>query len=359
MFLLTQLFFAKLVKDVELLTQDIDLVVTDGSQLDLHDGFSIGHHHSHSSEKHLKIFGQFLSSGVTGIHSNEISYSVDNVDLDGFFGEPEFLDILFLGGSDTFDLTGDDGQDFQVDTVELVEASPNTGLHQSLEDLGHVFGSMLVSAVCDDDEDTESSSEILDGFSLTCSGRSCWGSSVEHGQSLGEGDVASISQGGDTESFLGSEELVRVLAVPISDGNDAVVHVLFPVDSGLFLPIKVGDVFAFDFHSQISLMHVDSNDGFDLLSFDGGREVFETHAGEEFHHLLDFSSLRLHSSFFVLGGSFESFSEFLSPHGLNSDQSDLRSVRLDEVSHLGNVDVGTLGTSSSDDVLEGFLHFVL
>ena len=218
---------------------------------------------------------------------------------------------------------------------------------------------MLISTISHDDEDTQGSSEILDSLGLTGTGRAGGRTSVEHTQSLSQGNVTTIGQCSDTETFLSSQELMGVHTVPISDGDHAIIDVLFPVDSGLFLPFEVTDVLTLEFHGDISMMHVDSDDSLDLLSFDRRAEVFQTHASEEFHHLLDFSSLGLHGAFLVLGGSFETFGQFLGPHGLHSDQSDLRSVALDEVFHLRDVDVGALRTGHSNDVLESFLHFVL
>lgn len=68
-----ELFLAKLVKHVELLSEQVDEFVTDGSELDLNDDFSIRHHHSNSSEQHLQVLWQFLSTSVSRVHSNEIA----------------------------------------------------------------------------------------------------------------------------------------------------------------------------------------------------------------------------------------------------------------------------------------------
>jgi hypothetical protein len=94
------LFLAKFVKDIEFLSQSVNSEVTHTSKFNLHDNLSVGHHHSDSSEKHLKIFGELLSSGITGIHGNEISDGVEDFNEDDFFREPEFFEVLFFGLGD-------------------------------------------------------------------------------------------------------------------------------------------------------------------------------------------------------------------------------------------------------------------
>jgi hypothetical protein len=69
-------------------------------------------------------------------------------------------------------------------TVELVEASPKSRLANTLENLGHVSELVLVRAVCDDDENTKSTTEIFDSFSLSSSGGTSWSTSVHHTESL-------------------------------------------------------------------------------------------------------------------------------------------------------------------------------
>ncbi len=104
---------------------------------------------------------------------------------------------------------------------------------------------MLISAIGNDDKNTQSSSEILDSLCFSSSCRSGGGSSVVHAQCLCQGDVTPIGQSSDAESFLGAQELVGIHAVPVGNGNHTVVLLLSPVNTGLFLPVEIVYVLAF------------------------------------------------------------------------------------------------------------------
>jgi hypothetical protein len=75
--LLRKLLLAKLVEHVKLLGEGIVGGVTDGGELDLHDDLTVGHHHRHGSELHLEIVGELLTTGITGVHRNEITAGSD------------------------------------------------------------------------------------------------------------------------------------------------------------------------------------------------------------------------------------------------------------------------------------------
>ncbi len=87
--LFRKLFLAQLVKHVELLTEQVDEFVTHRSQLNLDDDLSIGHHHCHSSEEHLQVLGQLLSTSVARVHGDEVADRVNDLNGAGFFGEHE------------------------------------------------------------------------------------------------------------------------------------------------------------------------------------------------------------------------------------------------------------------------------
>lgn len=158
MSLFGKLFLAQFIQDIEFFGKIININITNWGKFDFHNNLSIGHHHCDTSEKHFKIFWKFLTTSITGVHCNEITNGVNDFNIDNFFGEEEFTDVLFFGLSDWFDLTSNDGKHFKINTIEFIEASPDTGLAQSFKDFSHINGSMLIGAIGDNDENTKGSS---------------------------------------------------------------------------------------------------------------------------------------------------------------------------------------------------------
>lgn len=122
---------------------------------------------------------------------------MNNVDLDGFLWEPELLLVEFLSRGDGLHLAGHHGQHFEVNTVELVEAAPQARLAKSFENLGHVFGSVLISAIGHHHKYTQGTAQIFYSFGLTSSSGSSRGASIKHAQGLRQGNITTISQGRD------------------------------------------------------------------------------------------------------------------------------------------------------------------
>jgi hypothetical protein len=91
MSLLGELLLAKLVEHVELLGKGFVSLEPDGGQFDLHDDLPVGHHHTHTSEEYFQIFRELLSSGVTGVHGDEVTASKNEADRLGLVGEHELL----------------------------------------------------------------------------------------------------------------------------------------------------------------------------------------------------------------------------------------------------------------------------
>jgi hypothetical protein len=125
-----------------------------------------------------------LSTSITWVHCDEVSAFLDQDEWLWAAWELEVFGLLLLGLIDGFDLGSNDGEGSEGDSVELIEATPQSTLAQTLEDLSHILVLMLIRAVVDNDEDTESTTKILDGLCLTCSGRPGWGTSVQHTESL-------------------------------------------------------------------------------------------------------------------------------------------------------------------------------
>jgi hypothetical protein len=217
MSLLGELLLTKEVKHIELEGEGNIGLITYRGQLNHDNDLSVWHHHCHTSEEYLKVLWKLLSTSITWVHCDEISAGLDQNNWELLIWEHESLEIKLLSSSDRLDLGGDNGKSSERDSVELIEATPKSGLADSLEDLGHISELMLIRAVSDDDENTEGSSKILDGLCLTSSGWTSWGSTEKHVKSLGKGNVASIGKWCDTKSLLGSEELIGVGELDISD----------------------------------------------------------------------------------------------------------------------------------------------
>lgn len=157
---------------------------------------NVGNNHCARSEKGLKVLGQLSSSGITRVHGDEESNGGSESNL--LIEEEERVlggvGLLLSGGVEAvLDLGGDHREHFNGDSVELVEASPGSSLGETHEDLGHGKVVHLIRAVEHHNLETEGSSEILGGLSLSCSGGTGGSSSHRQVEGLSEGDVASIS----------------------------------------------------------------------------------------------------------------------------------------------------------------------
>jgi hypothetical protein len=78
---------------------------------------------------------------------------------------------------------------------------------------------MLIRAVCDYDENTESTTEIFDSFGLSGSRGTSGGTSIHHTEGLRECYVTTISKWSNAKTFFDTEELILVNEFDISDCN--------------------------------------------------------------------------------------------------------------------------------------------
>jgi len=158
--------------------------ITDGGKLYFHNNLSIRNHHGYTSEKYLQVFWKFLTTSITWVHCDEVSAFVDQDKWLWATWEFEVLGVLLLTLSDCVYLLGNHRECWEGDTVELIEATPQSTLAETLEDLGHILVLVLIGTVVDNDENTECTSKILDGLCLTSSGWSSWSTTIEHTKSL-------------------------------------------------------------------------------------------------------------------------------------------------------------------------------
>jgi hypothetical protein len=85
-----------------------------------------------------------LTTSITWVHCDEVSTSFDEHNWLLDIWEQEHLGILLLGGCDGLDLRGDHRESWKRDSVELIEATPETTLAETFENLSHVFVFMLI-----------------------------------------------------------------------------------------------------------------------------------------------------------------------------------------------------------------------
>ena len=91
---------------------------------DLADECVVGDHHCHRPEQRRQGVGQGGAAGVAGVHCDEHA----EAGVEGQLGTlEEKLGVAALQGElDGGDLLADHGQDFDVDSVEFVEAGPGS-----------------------------------------------------------------------------------------------------------------------------------------------------------------------------------------------------------------------------------------
>jgi hypothetical protein len=126
MSLFGKLLLAKFVEDIEFERELNEGIITYRGKLDHDNNLSVRDHHCDTSEKYLQVFWELLSSSITWVHGNEIGAGFDQDNWVLLIWEHEFLKIKFLGLSDRFDLSSDDRESSERDSVELIEATPKS-----------------------------------------------------------------------------------------------------------------------------------------------------------------------------------------------------------------------------------------
>mmetsp|Transcript_6230 Transcript_6230/g.12946 ORF Transcript_6230/g.12946 Transcript_6230/m.12946 type:complete len:386 (+) Transcript_6230:7525-8682(+) len=291
--LVGELLLTGRVQREELRRQDVEVGVSDGAHLHLLDDLEVRSHHRNTTEERLEVLRELLPSSVSGVHGDEEGTDGLKEDVLRVSGELEVLNALLLSVLDREHLLGDDGKHGKRDTVELIEASPESSLAESLEDLGAIGVLHLVGAVLHHNADAERVAQILGRLGLSSSSRTGGGTSEEHTERLGEGDVTLVGKGCNHETLLTAKVLVLVVEVDVGDGNDAstvVANIISgigpPVETGLLQPVEVvgvGNLLLLDEDSQlignVTLVDVNRNQRLYLLPVDLRAEVLQTPAG--------------------------------------------------------------------------------
>ena len=165
-------------------------------------------------------------------------------------------------------LLGNDRQHLQLNTVELVEASPCTGLRKTSKHAAHGLVVDTIRAVEHNDLACESFAKILHRLSFACSGRSLRSSAQVHGEGTGAGQEGAIRERRDDKTRLVSKVFVSIpqvcSAVVNADVKAVDRVVMFPVVTQLHDPVKVSDLFHTGVNetlSDIAVVNVHDNQG--------------------------------------------------------------------------------------------------
>jgi hypothetical protein len=183
-------------------------------ELDLGNGLEVWHHHGNRSEQSSQVVWKFLTTGIAWVHRDEQTSVTADVQLY----------IVDYGGrhvslSDCsehcIDVSGDDGEYIEQDSVELIEATPGARLGKTNEGLTQALVRHLWRAILNDHIVSQVLAQILDGLSLTGTSWSLWRSTSLHIESIGQSHVSSISEWSNDETAIVSLVLVTVLVLEV------------------------------------------------------------------------------------------------------------------------------------------------
>ena len=127
--LLGQLLHHEAVQGDGLLGEDAGALEALRLKHDLGDEGQVRHHHSHGAEQRLQVVGELRTPGVAGVHGDEDTAVPVATDLGLHEHEPRLAGLD--GGHDGQDLLRHHAQHLDLDTVELIEAAPATGLDEA------------------------------------------------------------------------------------------------------------------------------------------------------------------------------------------------------------------------------------
>ena len=305
-YLFAQLFFAKFVESVEFLRQRDVVSKTTRCHLHANDRQTVGNHHGHGAKVQLEILRQLLSTGIARIHGEkdaELGVHLNDVAV----REGKLTLSFLLAGENDGDLLCRNGENRQIDTIELIEATERARLSKTLEDATqateiHLIGTVeylegTAAGVFTGSPEMNSPQRISQGtvpypslspffleyprsdeshprslsLSLTCSSGSSRCSTHVHMQCLCQGNVASIGQRRDHQPLVAAEKFVHVREIDIGDRDLHLVQLLVEVESRLLEPVEVrhrANVAVHELVEDVLLMHVNSDQRLVLRPFD-------------------------------------------------------------------------------------------
>lgn len=138
-----------------------------------------------------------------------------------------------LNGSN---LSGDDGQHLDVDTVELIEAAPEASLSETCEDNSHGSIVQVLTATRNDATACETLGKILDGLSFASTGGSGRRSTESESQRGGQGHDAAISERSDDKASIEALILITEIELTCALFDENVILFFVPVEPKHRLP---------------------------------------------------------------------------------------------------------------------------
>jgi hypothetical protein len=208
MILLGELLFGKLVKYCHLFGEHLGLGETFRHEHVLANEEKIWYTHGNWSEESLEVIWEFGSTGVTWVHGN-----IDTNRWNEPHVSSEEIDLLLSKTEtvlDHLDLGRYDREYLDIDSVELIEATPETSLNKTREN--DTTGDEIhgLTTVGNNASQGKTLGEILDGLCLSCTSWSCRSTSKEECEGSSKSHDASISQRSNDESSIETLILIAV-----------------------------------------------------------------------------------------------------------------------------------------------------
>eukprot|EP00960_Hanusia_phi_P026267 746159-Hanusia_phi.AAC.1 len=189
-------------------------------------------------------------------------------DLDALEHKP--LELVHDGLVDGEQLLGDDREHFDVDAVELIEASPGSRHGESLEELPHHDVVHPLLAVEHDTLLRKRLGKVLGRLCLPRPCRSSRRAAERHAEGASEGEVDPVGEGGNNKPHAIPEVLAAIAEAILHLHHEAAVvsaealGALFPVVPQLGRPLEVPgglDADLVQILDNVPAMHVERDEG--------------------------------------------------------------------------------------------------
>eukprot|EP00760_Papus_ankaliazontas_P005950 PhM_4_TR1281/c1_g1_i1/m.7220 len=167
--LLRELLLHELVQNGDLEGKLLGLLEALGEQRDLANQREVGNHHGNRTKEGLEVIGQLRATGVAWVHRHEDTAAEVEFDLVTLKAEPRQAQLHSV--QDGEDLLRDDRKHLDLDTVELVEATPTSGLCKSAEHTAQALVVQTIGAIEHHHVLADGLPEILNGLRLARTGR--------------------------------------------------------------------------------------------------------------------------------------------------------------------------------------------
>ena len=166
---------------------------------------------------------------------------------------------MVLSTLDLEDLLCNDRENFKLDSIELVEATPAATRCEAFEEFSHGFGVEAICTIEHNAVDTDCFGKVFGCFCLACASGAFGSSSKIELQSGHKGPIASIGQRCDDQSTSVSQELVAVLQYGCDHPHVNRLVLLDVVIAHLLDPLEVFEVvnaLAGQALSHVSRVHI-------------------------------------------------------------------------------------------------------